>query len=41
MSKAGRRELPKGRSPKLLRILTALDRSTGQEGVDIPGFRRG
>ena len=36
-----------GRSPrvapqhvgKLLRILTALDRSGGPEGMDIPGFR--
>ena len=25
--------------PKLLRILSALDRSTGPEGMDIPGFR--
>ena len=24
---------------KLLRILTALDRSAGPEGVDLPGFR--
>ena len=24
---------------KLLRILTALDRSSGPEGMDIPGFR--
>ena len=24
---------------KLLRILTALDRSTGPQGMDIPGFR--
>ena len=24
---------------KLLRILTALDRSAGPEGMDIPGFR--
>ena len=24
---------------KLLRILAALDRSTGPEGMDIPGFR--
>ena len=28
-----------GHTPKLLRILTALDRSTGPEGIDIPGFR--
>ena len=28
-----------GHAPKLLRILTALDRSTGPEGMDIPGFR--
>ena len=28
-----------GHVPKLLRILTALDRSTGPEGMDIPGFR--
>ena len=26
-------------APKLLRILSALDRSTGPEGMDIPGFR--
>ena len=26
-------------TPKLLRILTALDRSTGPEGMDILGFR--
>ncbi len=25
--------------PKLLRILTALDQSTGPEGMDVPGFR--
>ena len=24
---------------KLLRILTALDRSTGPQGMDLPGFR--
>ena len=24
---------------KLLRILTALDRSSGPEGMDVPGFR--
>ena len=28
-----------GHVPKLLRILTALDRSTGPDGMDIPGFR--
>ena len=28
-----------GHVPKLLRILTALDRSTDPEGMDIPGFR--
>ena len=28
-----------GHVPKLVRILTALDRSTGPEGMDIPGFR--
>ena len=28
-----------GHVPNLLRILTALDRSTGPEGMDIPGFR--
>ena len=26
-------------APKLLRILTVLDRSSGPEGMDIPGFR--
>ena len=26
-------------TPKLLRILTALDRSTGPQGMDLPGFR--
>ena len=25
--------------PRLLRILTALDRSTGPQGMDLPGFR--
>lgn len=28
-----------GHIAKLLRILTALDRSTGPDGMDIPGFR--
>lgn len=28
-----------GHVPKLLRILTALDRSSGPSGMDIPGFR--
>ncbi len=28
-----------GHVPKLLRILTALDRSSGPEGMNIPGFR--
>ncbi len=28
-----------GNVPRLLRILTALDQSTGPEGMDIPGFR--
>ena len=28
-----------GHVAKLLRILTALDRSSGPEGMDIPGFR--
>ncbi|MDE0457469.1 MAG: type II toxin-antitoxin system RelE/ParE family toxin [Chromatiales bacterium] len=28
-----------GHAAKLLRILTALDRSTGPQGMDIPGFR--
>ena len=27
-----------GHVPKLLRILTALDRSSGPEGMNIPGF---
>ena len=26
-------------TPKLLRILTALDRSTGPQGMDLPGFQ--
>ena len=29
----------RGHIAKLLRILTALDRSTGPTGMDIPGFR--
>ena len=28
-----------GHAPKLLRILTALDRSTDPQGMDLPGFR--
>ena len=28
-----------GHAPKLLRILTALDRSTDAQGLDLPGFR--
>ena len=28
-----------GHTAKLLRILTALDRSTGPQSMDIPGFR--
>ena len=28
-----------GHIPKLLRILTALDRSTDPQGMDLPGFR--
>ena len=28
-----------GHVAKLMRILTALDRSTSPEGMDIPGFR--
>ena len=28
-----------GHVAKLLRILTALDRSTGPAGMDVPGFR--
>ena len=28
-----------GHTPKLLRILTALDRSADPQGMDLPGFR--
>ena len=31
-------KVAQGHIGKLLRILTALDRSTGLEGMDIPGF---
>ena len=31
--------IAQGHVPKLLRILTALDRSAGPDGMDIPGFR--
>ena len=32
-------KVAQGHAPKLLRILTALDRSTGPKGMDFPGFR--
>ena len=32
-------KVAQGHAAKLLRILTALDRSTGPQGMDIPGFR--
>ena len=32
-------KVAQGHTPKLLRILTALDRSPGPEGMDLPGFR--
>lgn len=32
-------KVAQGHVPKLLRIFTALDRSAGPEGMDIPGFR--
>ena len=32
-------KVAQGHAEKLLRILTALDRSEGPEGMDLPGFR--